>query len=244
VNEPNTEITDSTWNSLYKTSGVATLVMMLFFLFDIIAWIVLGPYPSSAEGWFTLLQNNRLVGFLLLSFPTLLGTMLYYLTFFGLYGTLRQINKAYAALAALLAFMGLSILLVTNMAHPMVYLGDRYAAETTEAQKVLLLAAGEAQIATVSTGVNMGGLLAEGAAIIFSVLMLRSSVYGKKIAYLGIVGHGLDLVRIIMILAFLPEEIGSILLMIGGLPQLIWLILVGRRLFQMGKGKQGVSQVV
>lgn len=238
------EITDSTWNSLYKISGVATVVMMLFFLFDIIAWIVLGPYPTSAEGWFTLLQDDRLVGFLLLSFPTLLGTMLYYLTFLGLYGTLKQVNKAYAALAALLAFVGLSILLVRNMAYPMVYLSDRYAAATTEAQEVLLLAAGEAQIATISTGVNMGGFLAEGAAVIFSVLMLRSSVYGKKVAYLGIVGHGLDLVRIIMVLAFLPGEIGSILLMMGGLPQLIWLILVGRRLFQLGKGKQGVSQVV
>ena len=51
--------------------------------------------------------------------------------------------------------------------------------------------------------------------------MLRSNVFGKKTAYLGIVGHGLDLTRIIMIFAFLPEGIGAILLMIGGLPQLV-----------------------
>ena len=236
------ETTDSNWKGLYKICGAATVVMMVFFLFDVISWSALGPYPSSAKGWFTLLQENRLVGFFLLSFPTLFGTMLYYLTFLGLYSILRQVNTAYAALAALLAFVGLAILLVTNMAYPMVHLNDQYAATTTEAQRVLLLAAGETKIATTTTGMNMGGFLAEGAAVIFSLLMLRSNVFGKKIAYLGILGHGLDLTRIIMNLAFLPEGIGAILLKIGGLPQLIWLILVGRRFFQLGQGKSGASQ--
>ncbi len=236
------ETTGSHWRGLYKISGVATIVMMVFFLFDIIIWIALGPYPSSAEGWFTLLQENRLVGLLLLSFPTLFGMMLYYLTFLGLYQILRRVNAAYAALAALFAFVGLAILLVTNMAYPMVFLSNQYAVAITESQKVLLLAAGEMKIATINTGMNMGGFLVEGAAVIFSLLMLQSSVFGKTTAYLGIVGHGLDLVRILMNLAFLPEGIGAILLMIGGLPQLIWLILVGRKFFQLGQSELGVSQ--
>ncbi|MFB0554306.1 MAG: hypothetical protein ACETWQ_13445 [Phycisphaerae bacterium] len=237
MNEPNKEITDPTWKSLYKISGVATLVMMMFFLFDIIVWIALGPYPRNAESWFVLLQNNRPVGLLLLSFPTLFGMMLYYLFFFALYSTLRQVNRAYTALAALFAFIGLTVLLVTNMAYPMVFLSDQYAAATTEPQRIFLLAAGETKIATINTGVKIGGFFVEGAAVIFSVLMLRSNIYGKKTAYLGIVGHGLDLIRIIMILAFLPERIGAILLKIGGLPQLIWLILVGRKFIQLGRDK-------
>jgi len=211
--------------------------MMMFFLFDIIVWIALGPYPSNAESWFILLQNNRPVGLLLLSFPTLFGMMLYYLFFLALYSTLRQVNKAYTALAALFAFIGLTVLLVTNMAYPMVFLSDQYAAATTEPQRIFLLAAGETKIATIDTGVKIGGFFVEGAAVIFSVLMLRSNIYGKKTAYLGIVGHGLDLIRIIMMLAFLPERIGAILLKIGGLPQLIWLILVGRKFIQLGRDK-------
>ena len=229
------EITDPTWTNFYKISGVATMVMMVLFLFDVICWIALGPYPSTAEGWFTLLQENRLVGFLLLSFATFFGMILYYLTFLGLYRILRQVNTAYAALAALLAFVGLAILLVTNMAYTMVHLSNQYAVATTEAQRVLILSAGETKIATAVTSVNIGGFLVEGAAVIFSLLMLRSDVFGKKIASLGILGHGLDLIRIIMILSFLPERIGTILLMIGGLPQLIWLFMVGRRFFQLAQ---------
>jgi hypothetical protein len=241
MNRPNIEITNSSWNSFYKISGVATLVMMLFFLFDIICWITLGPYPGNAEGWFTLLQSNRLVGILLLSYPTLFGMMLYYLTFLGLFSILRQVNKAYATLATLFAFVGLTILLVTNMAYPMSYLSNQYAAATTEQQKGLLLTAGEIKITTINTGMNLGGFFVEGAAVIFSFLMLQSNIFGKKTAYLGILGHGFDLLRIIMILAFLPEEIASILLMIGGLPQFIWLILVGRKFLKLGWNKSGAS---
>lgn len=242
MNKTNSEIADSSWNSLYKISGVATFAMMVFFLFDTICWISLGPYPSNAEGWFTLLQNNRIVGLLLLSFPTFFGMMLYYLTFFSLYGTLKEVNNGYTASATVFAFVGLTILLITNMAYPIIFLSNQYAIATTESQKVLLLAAGETKIAAVNTGMNLGGFLAEGAALIFSILMLRSRVYSKMTAYFGIFGHGLDLTRIVMILAFLPEDVASILLMIGGLPQLVWMLLVARRLIQLGCNKSDFSQ--
>jgi hypothetical protein len=227
------EISDFHWRGLYKISGITTVVMMIFFLFDTICWVALGPYPSSAEGWFSLLQENRFAGMLLLSFPTFFGTILYYLTFLCLYNILKPVNTAYAALAATLAIVGLAILLATHLGYPMINLFDQYALTATEEQRTMFLAAGEARIATTVTGANIGGLLAEGALVIFSFLMLGSKVFNRGTAYIGILGHGLDLIRIAMNLAFLPEGIGAILLAIGGLPQLIWMILVSRKFFQI-----------
>ena len=244
MNKTIKEIADSSWNGFYKISGVATFVMIVFFVIDIICWITLGPYPSNAEGWFTLLQNNKLVGFSLLSFPTFFGMIFYYLTFFGLYSTLKQVNNVYSLLATLFAFVGLTILLITNIAYPMVYLSNQYQAAAIESQRVLFLAAGETKIATVNTGMILGGFFVEGAALIFSVIMLRSNVYGKIIAYLGILGHGLDLTRIVMILAFVPEKVAAILLMIGGLPQFLWLFLVGRKFLQLGWSRSNISKSV
>jgi len=232
---PLTEITDPHWRGLYKITGVTTIVMMIFFLFDTICWTAFGPYPNSADGWFSLLHDNRLIGVLLLSFPTLFGTILYYLTFLCLYNILRPVNEAYAAIAALFAFVGLTILLVTHMGYPLIALYERYVIQKTEIQRTFFLAAGETRIATTVTGVNIGGLLAESALVIFSLLMLRSNVFNRGTAYLGILGHGLDLARITMNLAFLPEGLGAILLLIGGLPQFIWLVLVSRKFFQMSK---------
>jgi hypothetical protein len=234
VSEESGVTPDPSWSSFYRVCGVATVLLMVLFLFDVVAWMARGPYPPTAEGWFTLLRNDRPAALLLLSFPTLFGTILYFLTFLGLGFTLRPVGGAYATLAALFAFVGLSVLLVTYPAHSLVLLGDQYAAATTESRRVLLLAAGEARMATTAAGLNLGGFLVQGAAVMLSVLMLRSRTYGKTLAWLGIVGHGLDFVRIVMALAFLPESIGAILLMIGGLPELLWLALVGRRLYQLG----------
>lgn len=244
MNESNFEMTSSSWRSLYRMSGVVTMLMMVLFLSDTICWFAFGPVPGNAEGWFTLLQNKRIQGLLLLSFPTLFGIMLYYLTFFGLYGTLRQVNAAYASLAALFAFVGLAIVVVTHMGYPLVYLSDHYAAATTEPQKILLLAAGETNIVASNTGMYLGGFFAEGGALLFSLLMLRSNIFSRMTAYLGILGHGLDFTRIVMVLAFLPEDTASVLLMIGGLPQLIWLILVGLRFFKLGQGKSNALPAV
>ena len=180
---------------LYRIAAVTTLMMTGFFLFDTVCWIVMGPYPSTIEGWFTALQNDRALGLLLLSFPTLFGMVLYNLTLLGLRNTLSQVNSAYATFALLLGCAGLTILLATNAAYPIVDLADRYAAATTDAHRTLLLAAGEASMVKATAGVNMGGVLVEGALVIFSLLMLRSTVFGVGIATLGLLGHGLDLAR-------------------------------------------------
>jgi hypothetical protein len=239
-----TEAVGGDWKGLYRIAGVTTIAMTLLFLGDTVVWIMSGPYPSSAQGWFALLEEKRLVGSLLLSFPTLFGAILYYLTFLGLYHILRRVQPAYAALAALLAFVGLAILLATHLAYPMVHLSARHAAAATETQRTLLLAAGETRIAVAIAGGNLGGFLVEGAAVIFSLLMLHSDVFGKGTAWLGLVGHGLDWTRLVMNLAFLPEWIGAILLMVGGLPQVIWLLLVAGKFLQLGSGQSRTSEAV
>lgn len=228
-----TDTTDFHWRSFYKISGITTVVMMIFFFVDTLCWVALGPYPGSSKGWFSLLQEDQSAGLLLLSFPTFLGTILYYPTFLSLYNLLKPVNAAHAALALTFAAVGLAILLATNMGYPLVSLFNQYASTTESEQRIVLLAAAEARMVATTTGANIGGMLAEGALVIFSFLMLSSDVFSRGVASLGIFGHGLDLIRILMNLALLPEGIGAVLLVIGGLPQLIWLILISKKFFQV-----------
>ena len=74
-----------------------------------------------------------------------------------------------------------------------------YAAATTDVMRVQLVAAGEAIMAMDSwhgTGATMGGVLLECGAALISVVMLRSGVFTKATAYVGILAHGLDLAHI------------------------------------------------
>ena len=239
------ETTDSNWKSLYKLGGTAALIATVLFLSDIIVLTTLGSMPSTASGWFTLLQNNKVVGLFQLFFTDLIGVALMFPIIFALYAALRRINRAYSALATALAFAGIAIVFATNTNYSMIYLSNQYAAATTEVQRSQLLAAGESLLATGmwGTGSIMAGFLLEGALVIISVVMLQGNIFSKGTAYIGILAHGLDLAHSIVFLIFIPIfnpdlalTIGIPLLAIGGSLQLIWYILIARRLFQLGQG--------
>ena len=229
-------ISEPGWKPLYRIGGFATLIMMVFFLADTAIFFLLGPYPDSAQGWFDLLQDNRPVGLLLLSIQTFFGAMLYYLTFLCLYSLFRKSHAGFAALAALFAFVGLTILIMIHPAHAILQLSNQYAAAAAEeTRRATLVSAAQMKMAEASAGLNRGGFLLEGAAVIFSILMLRGRLFSKTTAWLGIAGNGFDFVRTALNLAFVPEKITAVLLMIGGLPQFIWLILVGLKLIHWGR---------
>jgi hypothetical protein len=224
----------SALNGLCWTGGIAALILLVYSLATIVQLLVLGGQPATAAEAFRLLQNSRIVGLLRLDLTTVVVMPLYYLLFLGLFAALRRTDRANAILSTVLAFVGVTLLLATPTALSMLSLSQKYATATTEATRTQLLAAGEAILATDiwhGTGAIMGGVLVQSGAVLISVVMLRSSVFGKATAYLGIVMHGLDLAHIVSGL-FLPVS-GVVLMAIAGPLYPIWLFLVGRRLLQL-----------
>jgi hypothetical protein len=224
----------SDWSSLFRTSGIAALVLIVYSLATIVQLIVLGGQPATAAEAFRLLQSDRIVGLLRLDLPTIVAMPLYYFVFLGLFAALKRSDQANAILATSLAFVGLTLLLATPTALSMISLSQKYAAATTEATRTQLLAAGEAILATDiwhGTGAILGGILVQTGAVLISVVMLRSKVFSRTTAYVGILTHGLDLAHIVFGL-FLPVS-GVVLMAIAGPLYPVWFFLVGRRLLQL-----------
>ena len=65
--------------------------------------------------------------------------------------------------------------------------------------------------------------------------MLRGKVFSKASAYAGILGNVL-LIAFEIILAFVPKvlDVGMVIAGGGGLSIMIWYLVVGRRLLQLG----------
>ncbi len=232
VNRSESEASDL--SCLCWTGGIAAFVLIAYSLSTIVQLIVLGGPPATAAEAFRLLQSNKMVGLLRLDLPTIVAMPLYYLVFLGLFAALKRTDRANAILSTSLAFVGVTLLLATPTALSMISLSQKYAAATTEASRTQFLAAGEAILATDiwhGTGAIMGGILVQSGAVLISVVMLRSSVFSRTIAYLGILMHGLDLAHIVFGL-FLPGT-GIVLLAISGPLYPIWFFLVGRRLLQL-----------
>ncbi len=234
VNEPPVTTTDARWQSLYRIAGVATFVQLACTLMTLIVAISLGSEPTTADEYFTVLQQDRLVGILRMDFASLINVMLFTIVSFAVYMVLRRINEAYAALATALVFVGVAIALTSHSAFSMIYISDQYALATTAAQRSQLLAAGTAVIASDwwhSTGGLMAGLFLQGGTVLLSWIMLRSQQFSKATAYAGMLANGLDWIHVLVGLV-LPG-VATILLMIGGLFYLVWYPMLGRDLFRL-----------
>ena len=232
------------WSGLYRTAGVAAFLLIVYALATMVQLVVLGGPPTTAAEAFSLLHNHRIVGLLRLDLPTVFVMPLYYLLFLGLLVALWRTDRAIASLSTALAFVGVTLLLATPTGLSMMWLSEKYAAATTDAARMQFLAAGEALLATDvwhGTGAIIGGILAQSGAVLISIVMLRSSVFGKPTAYLGILMHGFDLAHII--LGLLLPVLGVVFMAISGPFYPIWLFLIGRRLLQLATASRPTPSV-
>ena len=241
VNQPKAEYASSGWADLYRLGGVAALLIVLTALLEIILTFLPGGYTSSETviDWFALFQNNWFLGLRNLGLLNIVMTMLGIPMFFALYTAHRNVEQPCAALALIISFIGVAVFYATNRAFPMLDLSNQYAAATTNAQRTMLLAAGQSMLSVGEShtpGTFIGFFLSEVAGILISVVMLRSKVFNTLNAYFGILGFSLLLIFEICS-SFVPALSDMVLIfaMSGGVLSMAWYILIARRLFQLGR---------
>lgn len=190
--------------------------------------------PTSALEWFTLLQGNRLLGLLLLDAFDIINYLLVGLMFLALYIPLRSIHSGRMVVATVLGIIGTAIYIASNTAFSMLSLSEKFATATTDAQRSIFLAAGEAMLAlSVGTGYFVSLILLAVAGLIVSFAMLQSSYFNRTTAYTGIFAGICDSAYCITF-QFSPV-IAILFVSAAGLFLTIWHILVGRSLYMLSK---------
>ena len=235
------EISDSSWSSLYTVGGIAALIAGVIFRRNISAEITLfGVHaPDSVIDWFALLQNNRLLGLAFLNIFDVVDYALVGLMFLALYAVLQKGSKGALVIALACGLVGIAVYFAINTAFSMLSLSSQYAAATTGAQKSMLLVAGQVMLAiNHGTGIYLSIFLQAIAGLMFSVIMFHSGIFNRATIYIGILASAFDLVYCFTI-AFVPsignDLIAVCTLPIAGLLLMIWHILIGLRLLKIGR---------
>jgi hypothetical protein len=239
---------DPGWEALYRAGGVAALLAGILFRRNIAAEIGLftqSTAPATVGDWFVLLQSNRLLGLAYLNVFDLVNYALLALMFLALYAALRRASRSYMSIATVLAFLGIAAYLASNTALSMLALSEQYAAASTEAARAPLLAAGQGMLALnrfAGPGSHPGTagyvslLLVAVAGVIISLVMLRSRVFNRATAIVGIVAGALDLAYCLAY-AFLPmvdsETLALLFIPAAGLFWMVWHVLVGWKLYRL-----------
>jgi hypothetical protein len=226
-----TAAADTAWKSLYRIGGAAALIMIAITLSQVVVFLASPPpYEGTAADWFALFQKNALLG--LLSFEVLLIVYVVLSTFvsLALFVVLRRTSPTLTAIFLALSLMGSVAFLSARPAFEMLSLSNQYAAATTDAQRAVFLAAGEAMVAVFrGTAYLASYLLGSISGLILGAVMLRNGIFGRAIPYLRIASGVLDLGM------FIPT-VGIFLSLISVLCLLFFNILAGRRLLRLGSG--------
>lgn len=228
-----------TWQPIYRVGAIAALLAALLFRRNIGAEVSLftgiEAIPNTVADWYTLLQNNPLIGLSLLAFFDLLNYALVGVIFLSLAARLWSLNKSLTALALVGGLVGVTLNLASNVSLTMFAFSQRYAAATSATQKAGLLAAGQTVLAgndplagMPDTGGLVSLLLVALAGLLFSLVLLHSH---RSTAILGLLASGCDLVYCLVFpLTFIAPV--YLLLAAAGLFWMLWHLLVARVLWQ------------
>ncbi|MGE5378276.1 MAG: hypothetical protein ACM3XO_24720 [Bacteroidota bacterium] len=240
---------DPTWKKLYIAGGIAALLAVFVFrrnlgaeltLLEMMGILKVPPLPMLAADWIHLFQSNWLVGLTYLNFFDVIEYLLVGLLFLALYGALRNTAKSAMLIATVLGLIGITVYMASNQAFAMLALSQHYAAATTSAEQSNLLAAGEALLAENNpgflyqgTGIYLSLFLVLLAGLIISIMMMRSRVFGKATAIMGILANGIGLCYFLF-LVFAPAAIW-IPHSVSAPFRMIWYFLVALRLFKLAR---------
>jgi hypothetical protein len=230
------ETDDPSWRVFCRLGGATALIAVLVAPAEIIIGFLPGVARTLAStvtvvDWFTLFQNHWFLGLRSFGLLNLFGAVLLAPAVLAIYSAIRRNDEAYSAFATIAFFVGIAVYIASSRAFPMLSLSGQYASATTDAQRSLLVAAGQAMLAE---GQNRGGvLLIEFAGFFVSVVMLRANIFSRMTACSGMLGNGLLMV---VEVAFMPPHgVGMAIAACGGLSMMTWYALVGRRLLQLGR---------
>jgi hypothetical protein len=233
-----TETVDPRWKDLYKIGGIVCVLAEIITILGIIAYIK-WPYSpgfDTTANIFTLIQNDKLAGLIKLDFLLLLGNLVGIMLFLALYVSLKRVNESYALIALVLGLLADILIIPSRPIVEIFSLSNLFTTATTEAARSQYLAAGEALFSLFNgTAWYINTLLGGISFLISSFLMLRSKIFSRSTAYVGIITN-------IAVCGFIvPGIVGMVLLFLSLPGFLIWYIQLARKFFKLSQIKSEVE---
>jgi len=220
---------NSTFGTLYRLTA-ATLVAGLAIMPVQIVVFLASPPPCDVAGYFDLLQARPLLGLLNLDLLYMLSNLLLVPLYLAFYVTLRRSGESLIPLALVVGLLGLAIYFSTNPGLEMLSFAGKYAAAGTEAERLVFIAAGEVMLARFTgTSFTVYYLLSGLALLLFAGVMLRSTVYSRLTARMGL------LAGLLMLVPSSAGQIGVAFSLASLIPWVAFCVLLIRQFLRMAR---------
>lgn len=226
------ETVDTSWKGLYRWGGLSSMLAAIIYVIAFAAIIGIGAPPSGGEAILKFFAGKSTLVYTYYGLGIVADILLVPVAF-ALYFALKGINKSAMLTATgfggLYLALDLGVLIISWVS--LVTLSQNYAAATSDVQRAALVATANYAAAIVSVGAPVyGAVISSIWGLIISLVMLKG-IFGRAAAYLGIAVNIIGFVYAVSL--FVPALAG--LLAIWGILLVIWLLLIGFRLYRLGK---------
>jgi Domain of unknown function (DUF4386) len=223
---------DGKW--LYRVGGISALALGIGYIVTIPLYASVGPPPSGGEASLKYLAGKTTVWWAILAL-SVLTDFLFIPVALSLYLALKGVNRNAMLLATafVLLFVVLDLAVTwTNYASLIILSGD-YAAATADAQRAADVAAANYASAVLTSRLEaVYSILVPALGILMAGLVMLRGIFSKGTAYLGVVTGILGIVSVAG--PFLVSAL-SVTIIITAVLTTVWVLLVGYRLYRLGK---------
>ena len=222
-------------SQLYRIGAICSLLQLTLIVAYMIVTFTIGPRITSAEAFYMALHANFWTSLLRVDLMMMLLVGLYLGNYPALLVNLWKHNPVLSLFASGFTLIAVILSFAGESTFALIHLGEKYLLASTGNERLQLLAAGEAVLASGwwnSTGSYVTGALLQTGGIMICVVMLRSGDFHKSTAIAGIVGNSFDLAQH-MLSPFLPGI--TEYLSFGMVAYLIWYPLMSIDLFRLAK---------
>jgi len=229
------------WNGLFKMGALSAIIIVLVYLAELVVIVFYGLPPSTAAGWFALLQRNRLTGLIQTFALDVIAVTFHAPLYVAFFFLLKRNAKSYSTLilAVVFAWIGIAVYFASSTTFSMLYLSDQFASATTEVQRSQILTSGQTLIAVFNgTGPFIAYFLYAVSGILVSIVMLQTHIFSKVVAIAGLVGNVLELGLPPSIDPAFFLKIDPFLIGIGGVVLLFWYLAIAVKFYRESYGKE------
>lgn len=218
---------DDKWKSTIRAGGISLIIAGVLFLLATATFAVI-PFSSDPE------TNLRSIAAYKLLYQTQIGffalaTILFAPSAMALYVVLRDVNRGYTALAAVLVGVALAAsLVILSIGYSLISLSSGLVDAKSDVQKAAILAASNVVSSSTAAGFALTSWIYGFATFLFSLAM-RKGIFSKGVAWLGIVTGTIG------IISGIPIPALGIVVLVSTVLYAVWFFAVGAKLSRLGR---------
>ena len=229
------EINDINLQKLFRFGSRAAYLIAILLIGEIFVYAFIPDRDSPTE-IFNLFRKNALAGLLIFDLLGMISYLLFIPFIFSLYMILKQSNKLLMIWGTILFFIGIGVFFANNTGFSVLSLSRQYEIATTMEDKYMLIAACKTMMTLFDVNAFLVSyVLVSASWTMISYVMLKSKIFNKYAAFAGLFAGLSGVIAEIIentLSQFLVIAISLYFLAIVAL--IIWVILSGRQLYQMG----------